>query len=833
MSDPLFASARGRVLRVALPVPIDSLFDYLPPADAEGGDADWVGRRLLVPFSGRRLTGVVVETADASAHTTDRGELARAERVLDDEPVVGAALIATLREAAARALCPLGLALAPALPPGSAPRLVRELRLTARGRDALESGAARGVLRRILEQLSERPLSAVALARRLPRSAEAREALRAVERDGLARPAVAERAPAARLPQERVVALATDEDIETICGEALVRAPRQAELLRRIAATGPIATAVLGASSALRALEARGFVRFETRAIQSDVLGEAIEQPGAPPELTSEQRAAVAPIAAAVRERRSYTCLLHGVTGSGKTEVYLRAVAEALDAGRQALVLVPEITLTHQIVARLRARFGDRLAVLHSGLKPGERLEQWWRLARREVPIAVGARSALFAPLDDLGVIVVDEEHDSAYKSDEGFRYHARDLARLRAERASCPLVLGTATPALETRYAAERGELERLVLARRIAGRPLPRVEIVDLKRERERSPRGRKLILTRPLVRALEHTLSEGAQAILFLNRRGFSTQIYCFDCGFAERCKNCDVALVYHAGEGSLRCHYCDFAKPPPEVCGGCGVPDAALLGVGTERLEEELRSRLPEARIARLDRDTASRRGYTESVLRALRERQLDVLLGTQIVAKGHDFPGVRLVGVISADLGLHLPDFRAAERSFQLLTQVAGRAGRDGAPGHVVLQTFTPDHYAIEPVVDHDYERFYREELEHRRSLGYPPCGALARVVVSCEREDGAREFAESLAGVAGVAGRAQAARRERDAATVEVLGPAPAPLSRLRGRYRYQLLLKAPQRAALLVVARSVRDACARAPRDVQAVLDVDPMHML
>jgi len=827
MADPLFASARGRVLRVALPVPIDSLFDYLPPADEEPTTADdppWPGRRVLVPFSGRRLTGVVVETTETS---TRAGRLERAERTLDDEPVVGSALLDALREAAKQALCPLGMALSPALPPGSSPRVVRQLRLTPRGRDALESGAARGAVRQILQELAERSLSPVALARRLPRSDEVRAALRAVERDGLARGALAERAPAARVPQERVVALATDQDIETICNTALARAPKQAELLRRIAIEGPIATAVLGASNALRALETRGFVRFEVRALRSDTLGEAIEEPQGPPELTSEQRAAIAPIAAAVRERRPFACLLHGVTGSGKTEVYLRAIAEALELGRQALVLVPEITLTHQIVARLRARFGDRIAVLHSGLKPGERLEQWWRLACREVPIAVGARSALFAPLDDLGVIVIDEEHDTAYKNDEGFRYHARSLARLRAERAGCPLILGSATPALETRHAAECGELERLVLARRIARRPLPSVEVVDLQRERARNPRGRKLILTRPLLRALEHTLSEGAQSILFLNRRGFSTQIYCFDCGFAERCKNCDVALVYHSAESALRCHYCDFAKPPPEVCGGCGVPEAALLGIGTERLEEELRSRLPDARIARLDRDTASRRGYTESVLRALRARQLDILLGTQIVAKGHDFPGVRLVGVIAADLGLHMPDFRAAERTFQLLTQVSGRAGRDDSPGRVVLQTFTPDHYAIEPVVEHDYERFYREELEHRRALGYPPCGLLAQVVVSSEREDAALAFAQTLAE------RADEALHEHPAGSVQILGPAPAPLARLRGRYRFHLLLKASERDALHGVARVVRDACTRSPHDVQAVLDVDPMHML
>ena len=700
---------------------------------------------------------------------------------------------------------------------------MRELALTPRGRAALDGGAARGPLRDALEALAARPLSRIALSRRLPRSPAAREALASLERDGLARAVSRDHGPSARIPQERVVVLATDADVDAICSDVLSRAPKQAELLRRIAEGGPIATAILDASSALKALEARALVRFETRAVATDVLGEALEAPAPPPELTSEQRDALAPITDAVRAREARTFLLHGVTGSGKTEVYLRAIEAAREAGRQALVLVPEITLTHQIVARLRARFGDAIAVLHSGLKPGARLDQWWRLARREVPIAVGARSALFAPVDDPGVIIVDEEHDSAYKNDEGFRYHARALARLRAEHAGCPVVLGTATPALETRHAAECGEIERLVLSRRIASRPLPRVEIVDLARERERAPRGRKLVLTRPLVRALEHTLGDGGQAILFLNRRGFSTQVYCFDCGYAERCKNCDVALVYHATEGALRCHYCDFAKPPPDACGGCGTPDSALLGIGTERLEEELRGRLPDARIARLDRDTASRRGYTESVLRGLRDRQLDVLLGTQIVAKGHDFPGVRLVGVISADQGLHLPDFRAAERSFQLLTQVAGRAGRDGAPGHVVLQTFTPDHYAIEPVVEHDYERFYREELEHRRRLGYPPFGVLAQAGISAEREDAAREFAEALAEQAGAAARA------RELTGVEILGPAPAPLPRLRGRYRFQLLLKAPDRASLLAVGRDVRDGCARAPQGVQAVLDVDP----
>ena len=359
-------------------------------------------------------------------------------------------------------------------------------------------------------------------------------------------------------------------------------------------------------------------------------------------------------------------------------------------------MLVPEITLTHQILARLRGRFGDVLAVLHSGLSPGERLEQWQRLRDGATPIAVGARSALFAPLEKLGVIVIDEEHDSAYKNEEGFRYHARELAGRRAAAAACPLVLGSATPSLESRFAADRGTLRRLVLARRIGDRPLPAVEIVDLVRERELAPRGRRIVLSaRARARACARRSPPAGRASCCLNRRGFSTQVLCFACGAAERCQHCDIALVYHATPQRLRCHYCDFSIAPPERCSQCGAPDTALLGTGTERLEEELRMRLPDARIARLDRDTAAQRGYSERVLRELRERRLDVLLGTQMVAKGHDFPGVQLVGVVLADVGLHLPDFRAAERTFQLLTQVAGRAGRDRAPGRVIVQTYAP------------------------------------------------------------------------------------------------------------------------------------------
>lgn len=801
---------------VALPVPVDQCFDYAVPA-ALAASAE-SGRRAIVPFGARRVVGVIVGPGSAERQT----RLRSVERIVDPQPVLSAELLAVLREEAAATLCPLGFAIAAALPAGSAPRPRSVWLPTARGERALEAGALAPTARALVEALARG---------RTPRGEAARRLVRALARDGLVALADTVAAPRAREARVRIASLAPGVDAEAAAAGPLARAPRRAAVLRLLAG-GPLALPDLearmpGAAAAVRALAARGLAVVEERAAPRDVLGAPLEA-GARVELSPEQADASGVLCAAVRERSAETFLLHGVTGSGKTEVYLQAVGEALRCGRQALVLVPEITLTHQIVARLRARFGDGLAVLHSGLTPGERVEQWERLRAGATPIAVGARSALFAPLERLGVIVIDEEHDAAYKNEEGFRYHARNLATRRAAHAQCPLVLGSATPALETRFAADRGRIRRLVLPHRIGGRPLPAVELIDLERERATTPRGRKLVLSKPLRQALAQTLAAGGQSILLLNRRGFSTKIFCFECGFAERCEHCDITLVFHAADGRLRCHYCGFEAAPADRCSKCGAPETALLGIGTERLEEEVRARFPDARIARLDRDTASRRGGTEAILRALRDGSVDILIGTQMVAKGHDFPGVLLVGVVAADLGLHLPDFRAAERSFQLLTQVAGRAGRGATPGRVLIQTFVPDHYAVRPVRDHDYEAFYAEELGHRAALGYPPFGRLVQVLASAPEEARALAAAEQLAGAAREAGASGDAR-----APVELLGPAPAPIARLRDRYRVQFLLKSANDEPLFAAARSVAREAGRLASGVTASVDVDPVSML
>jgi primosomal protein N' (replication factor Y) len=821
MDQPLFALERCDIVRVALPLPVDELFEYAVPPELD--ERARPGCRVRVRVRDRLLTGVIVER---TGHPQFQGRLLPIESVVDLEPVLSNAMLEMLREAATEVLCSFGTALATALPAGSAPRSARGYEITSNGRAALAAGAVAESDRPLLRALDGQPrartyLSKLGSAKRLD----------AFERDGLVARTTLLRPAVAQIATTRSANLASGVDVEAAAETLLARAPQQASLLRRIAATREIETRALleefpDSGRLLRRLADRGLIELTEKRAPRDVLGEPLEA-DCRVSLTPDQTTCLEPIVEAIRQSHSETFLLHGVTGSGKTEIYLRAVDAALRAGRQALVMVPEISLTHQILARLRGRFGDELAVLHSGLRPGERLEQWERLRAGDTPIAVGARSALFAPLENLGVIVIDEEHDSAYKNDEGFRYHARDLARRRSQQAGCPIILGSATPSLDTRFAAEQGDIKRLVLAKRIGGRPLPAVEIVDLVRERDRSPRGRKVILSAALRGAIATALADGGQSILFLNRRGFSTAILCFECGATERCVNCDIALVYHASEQHLRCHYCDYQIAPPDRCSECGAPDTALLGVGTQRVEEEVRSQFPNARIARLDGDTAKRQGFTVSVLRGISVRSIDIVVGTQMLAKGHDFPGVRLVGVVVADVGLHLPDFRAAERTFQLLTQVAGRAGRDSAPGRVIIQTFDPNHYAIQPVLNHDYERFYAEELEHRRALGYPPFGRLIRVLITGPDEPEVRSASLELAHLV------SAIAVDGSQQELEVLGPAPAPLARLRGRYRYQLLVKGPKGPLLRGAAETLVKATSALASPLQANVDVNPMSML
>ncbi|MFH1024161.1 MAG: primosomal protein N' [Planctomycetota bacterium] len=580
----------------------------------------------------------------------------------------------------------------------------------------------------------------------------------------------------------------------------------------------------------------------------------ALERPLLP---TPAQAAVIARILDAVRHDRHETFLLHGVTGSGKTEVYLAVIAEALARGRAALALVPEISLTPQTVGRFRARFGDRVAVLHSHLAEGARADAWRAIASGERDVVVGARSAVFAPVERIGVIVIDEEHDGSYKQESSPRYHARDIALWRAARHAAPVILGSATPSLESYAAAvEEKRFVHLELPERIGERPLPPVEVIDLTKE-PFSGRGPSR-LSRPLVVALERVLAAKEQAILFLNRRGHSTYLSCRSCGHVETCAACSVTLTLHKQEKALICHYCGKTLPAPSACPACNSEKLTYSGIGTERVEEEIRKLFPAARVARMDRDTTHGAHAHEEILERFRTGQADILIGTQMITKGLDFPNVTLVGVVLADTAINLPDFRAGERTFQLLTQVAGRSGRSDKGGRVLIQSYTADHPAIQYAARHDFLGFAREELAVRRQMGYPPYRHIARILVSGRDEKKCMDAATDIRAKIESAGftdassspiprlsdsqtpglcdspipRLSDSQTRRLADSLVILGPAEAPLARLKGKYRVHLLLKAERRETLEGAVRVLRPAL-RARGRTQVTVDVDPQALL
>jgi primosomal protein N' (replication factor Y) (superfamily II helicase) len=593
-----------------------------------------------------------------------------------------------------------------------------------------------------------------------------------------------------------------------------------------------------GARGTIKRLVEQGLVRIEEREATRDPFFADTLARDIPPEATDAQRAAVASIDAALEksaaDELAATFLLHGVTGSGKTEVYLRAIARAKELKRGSIMLVPEIALTPQLVGRFRARFGDDVAVLHSALTPRERFDMWNRLRSGAVDVAIGARSALFAPVDKLGLVIVDEEHDGSFKQEEGVRYNARDMANLRAHLAGGVCLLGSATPSLESEQLARAGKATKIVLPDRARAQEMPRVEIVDLRRIGP-GPTGDRRI-SAVLHRAIEATLAAKEQTILFLNRRGFAPSVRCEGCGELSSCPHCTVALTFHRARGSaatsspggtVRCHWCDYEASMPTHCKKCKLDRIALEGLGTEKLEETLAAAFPSARIARLDRDVASGK-QVEKILARVREREVDILVGTQMVTKGHDLPHVTLVGVINADAALSIPDFRAAERAFQLLVQVAGRAGRGDAPGKVLIQTYDPDHHAIRLAVRHDVMGFFDRELRDRKELGYPPFSRmiLARVDAMDEKE------AQDAAAVLARAARAVSHSGE-DAEALDVRGPAAAPIAKVRNRFRFRVMLRSSSRERLRQGALAIHAAIAGLPRTVRVAIDVDPVGAL
>jgi primosomal protein N' (replication factor Y) len=585
--------------------------------------------------------------------------------------------------------------------------------------------------------------------------------------------------------------------------------------------------AVPNSRDAIKRLEAQGRVRIIT-AVREKERPESNLSGSIPTKLSDEQAKALAILEPALDAGGFQPFLLHGVTGSGKTEVYLRSIARVLAMGKRALCLVPEIGLTPQLMGRFRARFGDQVALLHSGLKDSERLAEWRRIRDGQAPVAVGVRSAIFAPIDKLGLIVVDEEHDPSFKQEEKLRYHARDLALVRGQQSGCAVVLGSATPSLETLANARSGRYGLIELNQRINERPLPRVEVVDLRQRplaEGESPASMPRQLAPALSQALREVLDKGEQAILFLNRRGHSTFVTCAVCGLTVKCPNCSISLTHHVHRNRLLCHYCGFEQHLPESCPEC-KSQLLKLGFGTEKVEEEVIRDFPSARVLRLDRDSATDATELTRALSDFARNEFNVMIGTQMVAKGHDFPGVTLVGVILADTALALPDFRAAERTFQVLAQVAGRAGRGKQAGRVLVQTYNPEADAISHVVGHDFNGFAAGELERREALNFPPYAKLLAIRVDAMLEDVARETIASLARVAELAIR-------RQAEPLRLLGPAPAPLARVRGRYRFQMLMKGRSHKAMAPIVARIEAMLPTLPSSARVLFDVDPVSMM
>jgi len=807
-------SAQAQLVEVCVPLAVPGRYSYRVPPHLAGRAP--VGSRVLVRFGGQKVTGVVVRTDTRAPEGVNPVDVSE---VLDDQPALPPELVDLCLWIAEYYEAPPGEVLRGALPAGSGVRAKQVFGLTARGAAIADGeGAALPAKQRVLlARLAEAELPAGAA------SPATKKVLEALIHDGLVELRDHRSSARAKLRVERVARLVGEAAAAKTASARSLKKVRVIDVLASGAALAidAIEQLVPGAKTTLRELAKAGLVELSTREAPLDAVETGVDMPvSAPPVLTGEQATAVAEITGALGGGTPFTpFLLHGVTGSGKTEVYLRVIAEGLAQGKTALVLVPEISLTPQLAARFRARFGDLVAILHSGLSETQRLGEWTRIQRGEARIAVGARSAVFAPLSGIGVIVVDEEHDGSFKQDEGVRYHARDVAIVRAQRAGAVCVLGSGTPSLESAAHAEKGTYRMLRLTERPMARPMPQVEVIDL---RTYLPDGESM-LSAPLRAAIEQTLAAGDQTILFLNRRGFATFVLCRACGHSFRCPNCSVSLTYHQHADRLRCHYCNYMAEVPEGCPKCKAVAIERKGLGTERIAAALAELFPQARVARLDRDTATG-PRIEAVLGRVARREVDILIGTQMVTKGHDFPGVTLVGALCADTGLDLPDFRSAERTFQLLAQVAGRAGRGDRPGRVLIQTYRPTEPAVTAAAAHDYAAFFTAEYAARQELGYPPHGRLITV-----RIDGKNPH--EVAGLAQRIGRAAQTAAAAQGGAVEVLGPAPAPLERLRGRTRWQILLRSPDRHALRRVARAL--PLADPSKDLRASLDVDPVSAL
>ena len=776
-----------------------------------------IGQRVLVPLKKKRVTGYLwgeVQTPEEVQTIKPVSE------ILDREPLFSAAMKPFFTWIAHYYLFPLGQVLKSALPPGLSVSDFQNIEITPLGKNAFQETRLPKIEKEILQTLL------ASQGRSLSRfSPEEKKILKYFETQGWIQQITRKKKETARLKKERWIYPGAQFSKENFPSKdhslfAFLALPPGLPL-KDLRNHFPLS------NRRLATLCRKGLIEIREQVCWRDPFGEIMVQENGPLVLTGEQEQALARIGEGLTSGVYQTLLLHGITGSGKTEVYLRAAAETIQQGRQVLILVPEIGLIPLMEGRFRLRFGEQIALLHSGLNPGERLDQWRRIQNGLCPVVIGTRSAIFAPLHSLGLIVVDEEHDPSYKQTDSLRYNARDLALVRGRQASAVVVLGSATPSISTLFLRRKKKIGYLGIHKRVRKQTLPEIKLIDLKIFR----RGRQIpLFSPPLQEAIGRNLEQGRQTLLFLNRRGFDTLILCTLCGAVIKCRNCSLTLTYHAREGQLLCHTCGYHRPMPVRCPSCQQEGIKALGMGTEKVEKELAGLFPKASIDRMDGDTVARKGAHYEILKKFEDQKTNILIGTQMITKGHDFPQVTLIGVLCADLSLNWPDFRAGERTFQLLAQVAGRAGRGVHPGQVYLQTFNPEHYIFKYVGLHDYLGFYNQEIRFRRALKYPPFSRLINCLFQGNQETEVIQVAEKTTRFL-----RKETQKNNWTSSLEILGPVPAPIAKIKGRYRWHLLLKGENNRILHEAAGLIREAEKGFQKGtgVQIILDVDPVDML
>src|SRR5215471_3515771 len=833
---------------VAVPVAVRQTFTYRLPGELAFRAK--TGCRVLVPFGKKLLTAFIVDLSETPQGEVDESDIRDVEELLDETPIIIPEILELTRWVSDYYFAPWGECLRAALPAGATTISEQVISLTEAGRRMLADGRISASKLEVLQLVGGSEFVETKQVERTISRPRTSDVIRQLTSERLI--AVSQRIADAHLKPklQNVVRLTTEfasnadapmlskansgskshtdrkSAPQTADGRLNEKQLRVVETLKSLKEDIPSSDLLETAdvsSSVVRTLEKRGLVEVFPREIRRDPLAHVKSDDPQQVTLTTDQQQVLDQIVGKLSERQYSTFLLHGITGSGKTEIYIRAMREAVLKGLTALMLVPEISLTPVFARRLRTQFGESIAILHSSLSEGERTDEWRRIKNGTARIVIGTRSAVFAPLENLGIVIIDEEHDGSYKQEETPRYHGRDTAIVRALRAGAVVVLGSATPSIESFHNAHSGKYIYLRLKNRFGDRALADVETVDMREVFKRH--GKAQTLSDELKSAIKETFARKEQSMILLNRRGFSSFLLCRSCGLAIHCTNCDVTLTYHRYNSSLQCHYCNYIRPVPRVCDACEGEYIHYVGLGTEQLEANLKELFPEMNIARLDRDTTRRRGSLEQILMEFAEGGIDLLVGTQMIAKGHDFHNVTLVGVVSVDAGLALPDFRAAERTFQLLTQVAGRAGRGDRPGRVLIQTYHPEHYSLLCAKEQNYEEFYRREIVFRRTMQYPPFAALINVLIhdkDYDRANGtAAEFAREL----------RLATRETG---IRVLGPAPAAISRIKNEYRFQVLIKAYSRVRAreaLEVAMDCVTSAGHSPRSIS--VEVDPVNLM